>query len=50
MDLAKLDQTQQFGLLGMRERVQSLNGSYALESTPGKGVDIQVYIPIGGKQ
>ncbi|HEY7986634.1 MAG TPA: PAS domain S-box protein, partial [Methylophilaceae bacterium] len=50
MDIGKIDQTQQFGLLGMRERVQSLNGSYALESSPGKGVDIQVYIPIGGKE
>jgi hypothetical protein len=49
LDVSRLEQSQQFGLLGMRERVQSLNGRYALESAPGKGVDIQVYIPIGGK-
>jgi len=50
MDVSKLEQSQQFGLLGMRERVQALNGSFALESAPGKGVKIQVTIPIGGKQ
>jgi hypothetical protein len=50
MDISKLEQSQQFGLLGMRERVQALNGSFALESAPGKGVEIQVTIPIGGKQ
>jgi hypothetical protein len=49
MDVSKLEQSQQFGLLGMRERVQALNGSFKLESAPGKGVDIQVAIPIGGK-
>jgi hypothetical protein len=50
MDISQIEQSQQFGLLGMRERVQALNGSFALESAPGKGVEIQVYIPIGGKQ
>jgi hypothetical protein len=50
MDISQIEQSQQFGLLGMRERVQALNGSFALESVPGKGVEIQVYIPIGGRQ
>jgi PAS domain S-box-containing protein len=35
-----------FGLLGMRERAQSLGGNFDLESSPGKGVKIHVSIPI----
>jgi two-component system sensor histidine kinase UhpB len=50
VDISQIDQTQHFGLLGMRERVQALNGSFAVESSPNKGVDIKVDIPIGEKQ
>lgn len=32
MDLNAVDQTKNFGLLGMRERVQALNGTFKLES------------------
>ena len=38
--------TQGFGLLGMRERVASLKGSFQLESVPGQGVLIQIELPI----
>jgi signal transduction histidine kinase len=34
-----------FGLVGMRERVTSLNGSIDIESTPGTGTRIAVEIP-----
>ena len=37
-----------FGLLGMRERVASLGGQLALESTPGKGLSVSVHLPAGG--
>lgn len=49
MDINQIDQTQHFGLLGMRERVQALSGSFAVKSSPDKGVEIKVEIPIGGK-
>jgi PAS domain S-box-containing protein len=34
------------GLIGMRERVQALDGQWLLESAPGQGVKIVVTIPI----
>ncbi len=36
-----------FGLLGMRERAQSLGGTFQLESELGKGVTILVTLPLG---
>ncbi|MBL1319994.1 MAG: PAS domain-containing protein [Methylophaga sp.] len=36
-----------FGLLGMRERAQSLGGTFQLESALGDGVTICVTIPLG---
>jgi two-component system sensor histidine kinase UhpB len=33
------------GLLGMRERVEALNGKISLASTPGSGVSIEIYLP-----
>ncbi len=36
-----------FGLLGMRERAQSLGGTFQLESALGKGVSIHITIPLG---
>jgi len=33
------------GLLGMRERVQSLNGKISLASQPGEGVSIAITLP-----
>ncbi len=35
-----------FGLLGMRERVQLLDGTLRVESTPGDGTVVQASIPI----
>ncbi len=35
-----------FGLLGMRERIQSMSGDFKLISNPGEGVNIQVSIPL----
>ena len=36
-----------FGLLGMRERAQSLGGTFQLDSALGKGVSIHITIPLG---
>ena len=37
------------GLLGMRERVQMVNGSFSIESSQGKGTTIRAVIPISEK-
>ena len=37
-----------FGLIGMRERVQALNGRFAVESPPAGGVTIRVSLTILG--
>jgi signal transduction histidine kinase len=34
------------GLLGMRERVEMVGGTFAIESTPGKGTTIRALIPV----
>jgi PAS domain S-box-containing protein len=36
------------GLSSMRERVRLVNGTIAIESKPGKGTELQVFIPLGG--
>jgi signal transduction histidine kinase len=35
------------GLLGMRERVEMVGGSFTIESAPGKGTTVQAQIPLG---
>jgi two-component system, NarL family, sensor histidine kinase UhpB len=47
MKLCNVDQTRHFGLLGMRERVQALHGSFNLDSTPGEGTCVSVTVPQG---
>jgi signal transduction histidine kinase len=42
---------QHLGLLGMRERVEMVGGSFSVESTPGKGTTLRAQIPhANGKQ
>lgn len=36
-----------FGLLSMRERVQSAGGSLSVESAPGEGTTVAMQIPLG---
>ena len=33
------------GLLGMRERVEMVNGKFTIDSAPGKGTTVAVQIP-----
>jgi two-component system sensor histidine kinase UhpB len=49
MDIDSVDQTQHFGLLGMRERAQALHGNFIIDSTPEHGTSISVTIPIAVK-
>ncbi len=35
-----------YGILGMRERVQALSGSFVLEGAAGKGVRVRVTLPV----
>ncbi len=39
-----------FGLLGMRERVQALNGSFSIDNAPNRGFCINVTLPLEGKK
>lgn len=38
--------TKSFGLVGMRERVAMMNGSFELDSKPGQGTRIRVCVPV----
>lgn len=38
-----------FGLMGMRERTQSLGGELAISSSPGTGTALSISIPLNGK-
>jgi two-component system sensor histidine kinase UhpB len=45
MDIEAVDQTNHFGLLGIRERVQGLHGSFNVSSELDKGTAINIIIP-----
>ncbi|MGH9749914.1 MAG: ATP-binding protein [Candidatus Polarisedimenticolia bacterium] len=36
------------GVIGMRERINALDGTFALDSAPGKGTEITITIPLEG--
>lgn len=50
MAICNLGEGQHFGLVGMRERVQSLSGLFQLNSELDEGTSIEVEIPIKGIQ
>lgn len=37
------------GLLGMRERVEMIGGTFALDSKPGSGTTLRAQVPFGGR-
>jgi two-component system sensor histidine kinase UhpB len=45
MDIEAVDQTEHFGLLGMRERVQALHGSFNVVAALNQGTAIYINIP-----
>ncbi len=40
---------QRLGLLGMRERVRLVNGTFVVDSRPGEGARVRVELPLGGR-
>ena len=38
------------GLLGMRERVEALQGSFSIEASPGHGVALDIELPVGSER
>jgi two-component system, NarL family, sensor histidine kinase UhpB len=46
MDPATAAGTGRFGMLGMRERVEGLKGTFALDSTPGNGLCVRISLPM----
>jgi signal transduction histidine kinase len=46
MEAGAADKTTSFGLLGMRECLRALNGELQIKSTPGKGTQLEVSIPL----
>jgi two-component system, NarL family, sensor histidine kinase UhpB len=45
MNIEVVDQTNHFGLLGIRERVQGMHGSFIVDSVLGNGTNIKIKIP-----
>ncbi|WP_423739384.1 ATP-binding protein [Deinococcus koreensis] len=41
-----MERGEHLGLLGMRERAESLGGSFQVVSSPGQGTRVQVLLPI----
>ena len=41
----KLNQTNRFGIRGMRDRIQNLGGKFVVESLGGKGTKISSIVP-----
>lgn len=49
-DPARGPGAESFGMLGMRERLESLGGTLRVESTPGSGALIEALLPLPGLQ
>ena len=47
--MTKVGKTQRLGLLGMRERVEMVGGTFSVESSPGKGTVVSAQIPFHEK-
>jgi signal transduction histidine kinase len=43
------ERNKRLGLVGMRERVEMVGGSFSIESAPGKGTTVRARIPFGSK-
>ena len=44
-DVSAIGGTSHYGLKGMRERIHKLGGEFTLKSAPGKGTQIEIFIP-----
>ena len=45
-DLKELHQKEGLGILSMRERVRLLGGQFKIQSAPGRGTTVEVWIPL----
>jgi len=45
MNLSRLKEIRTWGILGMQERVDLMGGTFAIESSPGRGTHIRVTMP-----
>ncbi len=48
-DPAQVEQHEHFGLRNMRERIDELNGSLTLETSPGRGAKVTFQLPLGDR-
>jgi signal transduction histidine kinase len=46
MDVHAAVDSARFGLAGVRERVEALNGHFGIDSAPGNGVRVHVTLPL----
>ncbi len=46
--ISSKDRPRGLGLLGMRERVELMNGSLVIKSSPGHGTEIAIEVPLTG--
>jgi signal transduction histidine kinase len=46
MDVHAAVDSTRFGLAGIRERVEALNGHFDIDSVPGSGVRVNVTLPL----
>ena len=44
------DEDNHLGLLGMRERVESLGGLFNIESAPGRGTTVRAWLAMGTRE
>ena len=44
-DVAEPRADSSFGLIGMKERAESLGGEFRLHSEPGRGTSVEVLVP-----
>jgi ligand-binding sensor domain-containing protein/signal transduction histidine kinase len=46
LDSLYVDQSSHFGILGMRERLEQIGGSFEINSSPGKGTTVTAIVPL----
>jgi len=46
IDMEQVKNLRGLGLIGMRERVETINGHFDIESAPGKGFSIKIMVPL----
>jgi signal transduction histidine kinase len=46
----QMEANRHYGILGMRERVEQLGGSFLLRSSPGSGTAVVARLPLSGRR